>query len=635
MILLLTIFVLAPKQEESKEKEANASLLWGGLKRDDILSLSFSNPNGSFNLKKDSQGKDLWILNTADESFEADRDAVTGLVSTMIAAKTEENLKAPSLDQIGLDSPKYRVKVETKESKESQRELLIGNDTPVNYFVYAKWSDSEDIFLTTRSLRFGIDKDAKDLRNKMPLKWHLEDLKEIEYRSLGRGGLDKESFTIKVSDGGWRVNDKSNALISDAELEKWYTPIENSKAQGFVADSKAEKAKLGFKQPLLTLSLTNTNGEKQSWTLASKEVVQGKNKTSEYYWSAEDLDTTYLMKTSFRDSLKLSLFQIREKAVTILDTVKVDRIRISGRTKTMDFKKLADHWSAESDFKGFELGRGNEDTLQRILNAFSNLDSTKYHDGASGWATGLAAPSRTLEFFQGDKLLEKIQVGKKLSDSEIIVQSQFNPSPSSVLMDIEAIVPLKPEPYILKEAKPETTSPEASKEKKKMEATVSSPSELKKLPSAIVKPNHLYTAEINVAGKGLIEITFNSEKAPYTVSNFLHLARNKFYNGLKFHRVIPDFVAQGGDPVGNGTGGPGWIFDFESNDLKHQTGSISMAHASDPNTNGSQFFLVFAPQPHLDGVHTVFGQITKGLDLLNTIKQGDVMEKVEVFEKAL
>lgn len=118
------------------------------------------------------------------------------------------------------------------------------------------------------------------------------------------------------------------------------------------------------------------------------------------------------------------------------------------------------------------------------------------------------------------------------------------------------------------------------------------------------------------------------------MSNFLHLARNHFYDGVKFHRVIADFVAQGGDPTGTGTGGPGYKFDNEDNDLRHVTGSISMAHAG-RNTNGSQFFLVLKPQPHLDGLHTVFGQVTENADKLEQIKAGDVMKTVTVFEEGL
>jgi peptidyl-prolyl cis-trans isomerase B (cyclophilin B) len=112
------------------------------------------------------------------------------------------------------------------------------------------------------------------------------------------------------------------------------------------------------------------------------------------------------------------------------------------------------------------------------------------------------------------------------------------------------------------------------------------------------------------------------------------LAREGFYDGVSFHRVIDDFVIQGGDPTGTGRGGPGYKFEdeLEGNPLKHETGAISMANAG-PNTNGSQFFITHSPQPHLDGKHTVFGKVVSGMDVVNEIEAGDKMIEVTVTEK--
>jgi peptidyl-prolyl cis-trans isomerase B (cyclophilin B) len=181
----------------------------------------------------------------------------------------------------------------------------------------------------------------------------------------------------------------------------------------------------------------------------------------------------------------------------------------------------------------------------------------------------------------------------------------------------------------------ETQAPQAEVKGviKKMEPTVANKSEIRKLPSPIVKKGMKYTARIEMQKGGVIEISLNAEKAPYTVSNFLHLARNHFYDGVSFHRVIPGFMAQGGDPTGRGSGGPGYKFDNEDNDLKHVRGALSMAHAG-RDTNGSQFFICYEAQPHLDGLHVVFALVTSGMDVVDQIKQGDVMKKVEVFEEA-
>jgi peptidyl-prolyl cis-trans isomerase B (cyclophilin B) len=141
-----------------------------------------------------------------------------------------------------------------------------------------------------------------------------------------------------------------------------------------------------------------------------------------------------------------------------------------------------------------------------------------------------------------------------------------------------------------------------------------------------------YTASIET-DRGTIEIQLNPEHAPKTVNNFVFLAKEGFYDGLTFHRVISNFMIQGGDPTGTGTSGPGYKFADETygNPLKHETGVISMANAG-PNTNGSQFFITHSPQPHLNGHHTVFGKVTKGQDVVNAIKQGDKMVKVTIIE---
>jgi peptidyl-prolyl cis-trans isomerase B (cyclophilin B) len=133
--------------------------------------------------------------------------------------------------------------------------------------------------------------------------------------------------------------------------------------------------------------------------------------------------------------------------------------------------------------------------------------------------------------------------------------------------------------------------------------------------------------------RGTIELDLYPQHAPLTVNNFVFLVREGFYDGLTFHRVIKDFVIQGGDPTGRGSGGPGYRFRDEviGNPLTHEAGVISMANAG-PNTNGSQFFITHTPQPHLNGRHTVFGRVVNGMDVVYAIQQGDRMTKVTVQE---
>ncbi len=154
-----------------------------------------------------------------------------------------------------------------------------------------------------------------------------------------------------------------------------------------------------------------------------------------------------------------------------------------------------------------------------------------------------------------------------------------------------------------------------------------------KKPDMQIDPKKNYSAIIKTS-RGAIEIKFNAEYAPKTVNNFVFLAKEGFYDGVSFHRVIEDFVIQGGDPTGTGRGGPGYKFEdeFAGNPLKHERGSISMANAG-PNTNGSQFFIAHSPQPHLNGKHTVFGKVVNGIDVVDSIQQGDVMIEVTINEE--
>ncbi len=153
------------------------------------------------------------------------------------------------------------------------------------------------------------------------------------------------------------------------------------------------------------------------------------------------------------------------------------------------------------------------------------------------------------------------------------------------------------------------------------------------LPAMQIDPAKEYTATIKT-NRGDIVIQLFADKAPMTVNNFVALARDGFYDGVKFHRVIADFMVQTGDPTGTGRGGPGYRFPDEIHpELRHDgPGVVSMANAG-PNTNGSQFFITHVATPWLDGKHTVFGRVLQGQEVVDSIRQGDVMEQVIIEEK--
>ena len=150
-------------------------------------------------------------------------------------------------------------------------------------------------------------------------------------------------------------------------------------------------------------------------------------------------------------------------------------------------------------------------------------------------------------------------------------------------------------------------------------------------PPMTIDTSKQYTATIETEKGNLVLELFASD-VPLTVNNFVFLAREGFYDGTTFHRVIPDFMAQGGDPTGTGTGGPGYKFADEFTEHTHGTGALSMAN-SGPNTNGSQFFITYTPQPHLDNHHSVFGQLTDGMDVLKALKNGDAVVRITIEER--
>ena len=159
------------------------------------------------------------------------------------------------------------------------------------------------------------------------------------------------------------------------------------------------------------------------------------------------------------------------------------------------------------------------------------------------------------------------------------------------------------------------------------------PKQYASAPPMSIDTNKTYVATFETS-RGSIVVDLFPKDAPNTVSNFVFLAKDGFYNGTKFHRVIPDFMIQGGDPEGTGRGGPGYKFadEVKNNPRKHQRGSLSMANAG-PNTNGSQFFITHIATDWLNGKHTVFGQVRSGQEVVDAVKQGDTLTRVTIEEK--
>ena len=677
----LSYFVLGKRKDTQEKSKERSALLYPDLERGKVVDFRVFGPNGTFHLKRKAAGNstpsaaasDEWLIE-APQAYDADKTSVDGVISTVLASKNESPVANSDLAALGLQPAKYKLSI-ANGSETPKAELLVGDDTPVDYLVYAKWSDKPEVFTTTRSLRFSLDKKLTDLRNKKIFTAEKDKITKLEIKTMAGEKSASTQLVIEKDDTGlWKASVAGAKVTLDkAEVEKYIQVFTGMSVIGFASEEASARDKLGFRNPAAKLTIT-VKGDKgapttESWALArqldaSQNQKDVKNKVYRLYWARLDQPSTYELGDTFKDNFVIDLFKFRPKSLFKFNKSDVTSLSLGNGVKNFEFKKEGARWTAKSSGeKGGELtGNGKTPMIEKILDAVSALKAKNYLDGQSPYQTGLKQPTRVLEvrgLKEGkEQTLATLFFGRKLKGEDVAMRAEGMDSAAAVEFKIDEILPLTWESFAETTTPPAApaagagggppaapgahapvapgASPEATKgaKKVKLEPTVSSVKEIQKLPGSIVKKGFKYTAEINLSTGSKIVITFAPDKAPYTVSNFLHLARNGFYNGVKFHRVIPDFVAQGGDPTGTGMGGPGYKFDNEDNDLKHKRGSISMAHAG-RNTNGSQFFLVLKPQPHLDGIHTVFGEITQGLDALDAIKPNDVMKTVEVFEEGL
>jgi peptidyl-prolyl cis-trans isomerase B (cyclophilin B) len=656
----VVFFFVKPRREASEQKAEKSALLFGDLDRQKIVGFRLENGNGTVSLRQNAENNQEWLVSSAEHTYPADRTTVDGIVSTILASKQEATIANPDLAALGLQPPKYKLILDGAGKGAPARELWIGNDTPVDYLVYAKFADkpadkptdkavNNVVFTTSRSLRFGIDKRADEVRNKKILAIDLKTSNHFEFHTIPEAHKKPELIAFDKNEAGvWKASKPFAVAIVADELTRFVDGLNKVAVTEFASENPADRPALGFKAPVTEFRFGDAAkpDAMENWLVAEKTekkptAPKGEAPIKKVYLSRATSDSTYGVGETFLDNFRTNLFRFRAKTITELKTDDVDGFTLQNDKITLNFRKEGKGWKLKWKKNGQDVeADARPEPVHAALDALAQLKALEYFDTRTPSQLGLQRPSRVVELrykSSGEAKTKTLFFGNKLPEGRIVVRTEGLDAAAATALDAEATLPLKAEYYLPvaapSDAKAGAGAPGGTK-KVKLEATVPSPKEIRKLPGPIVKPGHKYTAEITMANGKKIVITFDAAKAPYTVSNFLHLARNGFYDGVVFHRVIADFVAQGGDPTGSGAGGPGYKFDNEDNDLKHLKGSISMAHAG-RNTNGSQFFLVLKPQPHLDGLHTVFGQITEGLDVMDAIKKGDVMKKVEVFEESL
>ncbi len=298
--------------------------------------------------------------------------------------------------------------------------------------------------------------------------------------------------------------------------------------------------------------------------------------------------------------------------------------------------------------EGQEFEPGSMETARRIVeNRVNSLGLTEPVVQAQGERRiivelpGIENPEQAVETIKGTALLEFVDAGyQPLPPNTVITTSLGGPSPAmaeSALTTTQVIAPTEEPASELAAPTPTEQAEQAEETAEPSPPMPETPTDRNNMydepPAMTIDPAQGYTATI-ATEKGDIIAQLDTEAAPQTVNNFVFLTEQGFYNGLTFHRVEPGFVIQGGDPMGTGSGGPGYTVPAEIG-LEHVEGALAMARRGDDvnperASSGSQFYITLAPTPHLDGAYTVFGQVVEGMDVVQSISKGDVIEEITI-----
>ena len=624
---------------------------------------------------KNSFGQWQWAKSGENWSFqkpmvtEADAAEVNRVLEDLYEVSFKEkvpHVKPSQLQNFGFfaDSPKNTfiefLAQDKPDGPTTSKTLLIGDNTPVQNKFYAmvfntkyeglptfKDTDVPEVFITDKNIKTQLDKEMKAFRAKNLVSFRQPDVDTVTL--VGRDNNSK--YLLRRNN-----TSATETLISHIEwwgdrhfpadstqVENVLSTLKNLKAQDFIDQepTPAILQKYGLHLPDLTLTLTDK--DKKSMVLAYRKdmqnitegVVYVKGKNLLYRVKDADIQklnlashTLYMKKPFARlrlDSLLGVTFRYRGQDVLDISFDKKEKTWIlAAKEKLANTPPVA---IKDTKIKAFEETLNQLDIKEyKITPATPNLQS--------GWNMEVVFKfqneTRSLWYkpMSKDVVFGVPEYGLEMVAEKASLKNKFEPFFTYGYFYDPVKEDVKTEPIA------SNVSSSSTSEKKGAYKPMTKP-----LSDKIERPSkdwakHLKSPEaiLEVEGKGTVKIKLEVQKAPLTVSNFVNLATHKFYDGLTFHRVIKDFMAQGGDPNGTGTGGPGYKFEDEtSNGLAHDRGVISMAN-SGPNTNGSQFFITFQPQPHLNGKHTVFGRVVEGLSVLDSIQQGDKIKSVKIVD---
>jgi cyclophilin family peptidyl-prolyl cis-trans isomerase len=624
------------QNKDEKKKKENRVVQ---LEKDSIskIAVTFAKPDEKKqNYVLEKKG-DAWVF-SQPKSYKVDSGKIVSLLSTLTTQARDEGDVPEAKDKpevFGLKPAEVSVTLTDGSAKDTV--LDIGIDVPTKWSSYIRVSGKPDVFMASRSLKQAVDREVNDLRDKAITSIDKAKVKYVEV-SLADG---RKWSAVKANDA-WQFEKPVDLATDSGAWSDWTSAMFALKADSFAFDGDigaAQLAKFGLSPPgMKAVFYDDQKKEIGSVVLTKRKDDKKDDKGKDQFHIvayAPGGGSIGQLGVGLWDRLAKNFGDLALKKPLAFAKGDVTKIEVHHTTGAFELTKVDGSWKIASKkyVKGPETADGQK--VDALINSVLNFD-VKAEDWTKGVGQrlGTATTSVTLRGKKGDKP-EEVLAGFSVGAGGARVPVVFSSMKTVALMESSRLkqIDFNSDNYKAKQAEPAASAPAAAKGTWKMlEPTVSDKKDLKKLDKAFVQKGKKYYAKFETS-KGNFDIEFYAADAPYTVSNFLYLARNKFYDGLTFHRVIPGFMAQGGDPSGNGSGGPPWKFQDEFSSKKHERGTLSMANAG-PNTNGSQFFICYAPQGHLDGKHSVFGKVTgDGMSVVDKLSNGDTMKSVKVFEE--
>ncbi len=623
------------------------------VEKDEAGSPKRKNVGGAKKKKGSGAGHEKWVI-TAPVRLKADQGNARRLADAMAEfTVTDFITENPSeLGDYGLDSPTLTVKVEFADSGRKPVFLYVGKEKKKKYTEgwYVKTNLRKTVYLAATYQKNKIAKKLEDLRDKRIVEPFLNmDVESFELHCLHTStsgvfvhpkGLPGE---WEKKGAGWRAESSRIESILDA--------IGDLRAKSF--HSGKDASGYGLDKPVHRLALRFKDGREVELTL-------GKAGGSWYVRLKDDPSRTiYGISDTLPRRLPERVVELRRARILNFGATEVERIDVEVDAKgaaplTVERKK-------DGAWRLLVAGKEKTPDVARItdfVDALRTLKTPRWIRESLGKeeaaAFGLAKPFTTIriKLRSGEVRRWSLMLSTRKAKEGYYATCTPLGGVFTVAKDAARKL-LQPELELKGGEKKEAAGSVKKKEKGRGdgEETVpqSSGKDVKKVGATTIKQNGEYVLgpgeedlprAVIKTDKGDIELVLFEDDAPNTVANFVSLAESGFYDGCRFHRVIKGFVIQGGDPnskdddpSNDGMGGPGYVIDDECNPRrKHLRGSLSMANRG-PNTNGSQFFICYAPQPHLDGKHTVFGHVLKGMDVVDRIEKGDKILSIRIVQK--